>query len=213
METLDLKKDLKHLYAPSAKEPVLVDVPPMQFIMIDGTIQPGETPSTSTGFQEVMQALYGAAYTLKFMAKKRQVDPFDYPVMPLEGLWWVEDGHFDLASPGNWHYTLMIMVPPQVTTAMFQEAVHQLRVKRPGAALDRLRLQVFHEGQAVQIMHVGPYATEPATVERLHVFARERGLTLEGKHHEIYLGNPQTAAPEKLKTVLRHAVDQGTTKG
>ena len=91
---------------------------------------------------------------------------------------------------------------------MFQEALHQLRAKRPSPALDRLRLQTWHEGQAVQIMHIGPYATEPATVERLHVFARERGLKLEGRHHEIYLGNPQTAAPEKLKTVLRHAVER-----
>jgi hypothetical protein len=208
MQTLDLKKDLKHLYAPSAKEPTLVDAPPMQFVMIDGAIEEGKSPSTSPGFQEVMPALYGAAYTLKFMAKKRQEDPIDYPVMPLEGLWWVEDGHFDLADPGNWHYTLMIMEPPQVTAEMFQEALRQLRAKKPSPALNRLRLETFHEGPAVQIMHVGPYATEPATVARLHAFAEARGLTLGGRHHEIYLGNPQTAAPEKLKTILRHAVQQ-----
>jgi hypothetical protein len=209
MLTLDLKKDLKHLYAPSVKEPVVVDVPAMQFLMIDGGIEKGQSPSTSPGFQEVMPALYGAAYTLKFMAKKRQEDPIDYPVMPLEGLWWVEDGHFDIAGPDNWRYTLMIMEPPQVTTEMFQEALRQLRAKKPNPALERLRLETFHEGLAVQIMHIGPYATEPATVERLHAFARERGLRLEGRHHEIYLGNPQTAAPEKLKTILRHAVEKG----
>jgi hypothetical protein len=206
MLTLDLRKDLKHLYAPSAKEPALVDVPAMQFVMVDGAIEKGQSPSTSPGFQEVMQALYPTVYTLKFMAKKRKEDPIDYPVMPLEGLWWVEDGHFDIAGPDNWRYTLMIMEPPQVTTEMFQEALRQVRAKKSSPALDRLRLRTFHEGPAVQIMHVGPYATEPATVERLHAFARERGLKLAGRHHEIYLGNPQTAAPEKLKTILRHAV-------
>jgi hypothetical protein len=209
MLVLDPRKDLKHLYSPSAKEPVLVDVPAMQFVMIDGAIEEGQAPSTSPGFQEIMPALYGAAYALKFMSKKRKEDPVDYPVMPLEGLWWVEDGHFDLAGPGNWRYTLMIMEPPQVTAEMFQEALRQLRAKKPSPALDRLRLRTFHEGPSVQIMHIGPYATEPATVERLHAFARDRGLNLEGRHHEIYLGNPQTAAPEKLKTVLRHAVKRG----
>ncbi|MDP3047656.1 MAG: GyrI-like domain-containing protein [Chloroflexota bacterium] len=208
MQTLDLKKDLKNLYSPSAKEPTLVDVPAMQFVMIDGAIEEGQTPSTSSGFQEVMQALYGAAYTLKFMSKKRKEDPIDYPVMPLEGLWWVEDGHFDIAKPGNWHYTLMIMEPPHITAEMFQEALRQLRAKRPSPALDRLRLETFHEGPAVQIMHIGPYATESATVERMHAFARQQEYRLEGKHHEIYLGDPRTAAPEKLKTVLRHAVEK-----
>ena len=180
----------------------------MQFVMIDGAIEEGQTPSTSSGFQEVTQAIYGAAYTLKFMSKKRKEDPTDYPVMPLEGLWWVEDGHFDIAKPGNWHYTLMIMEPPHITAEMFQEALRQLRAKRPSPALDRLRLETFHEGPAVQIMHIGPYATESATVERMHAFARQQEYRLEGKHHEIYLGDPRQTAPEKLKTVLRHAVEK-----
>ena len=102
----------------------------------------------------------------------------------------------------------MIMKPAHITAEMFQEALRQLRAKRPNPALDRLRLDTFHEGPSVQIMHIGPYATEPATVERMHAYAREHGFRLEGKHHEIYLGNPQTAAPEKLKTVLRHAVEK-----
>ena len=93
MTQLDLRKQWKHLYAPSAKEVELVDVPEFKFVMIDGRIEPGEAPGTSPGFEEAMAALYSAAYTLKFMSKLRKEDPIDYPVMALEGLWWVEDGH------------------------------------------------------------------------------------------------------------------------
>ena len=96
MTTLDLRKQWKHLYAPSAKKVELVDVPEFKFVMIDGRIEPGEAPGTSPGFGEAMAALYGAAYTLKFMSKLRKEDPIDYPVMALEGLWWVEDGEFDI---------------------------------------------------------------------------------------------------------------------
>ncbi len=115
MEKLDLKKDLKYLYAPSAKKIEVVDVPVMNFIMIDGAIEPDQTPGTSPLFAENMQALYGAAYTLKFSAKLRKQDPLDYPVMALEGLWWVEDGTFDIQKPGNWKYTVMIMQPDRIT--------------------------------------------------------------------------------------------------
>jgi hypothetical protein len=208
MRILEMKKDLKHLYQPSAKEPVLIDVPPMQFIMIDGAIEKGQSPGTSPGFADAMQAMYGMAYTLKFAAKKRAVDPVDYPVMAMEGLWWVDDGHFDLASPGNWVYTLMIMEPAVVTQTMFSDALGQLRAKRPSEAMARLRLAEFHEGLSVQIMHIGPYATEPATVDRMRAFATARGYRTRGRHHEIYLGNPLKAAPEKLKTVLRLPVEK-----
>ena len=101
MKTLDLKKTLKHLYLPSAKEPVLVEVPEMQFVMVTGRIQPGETPGTSPAFQQAMEAMYGMSYTLKFASKLRKEDPIDYPVMALEALWWVEDGQFDITPTGQ----------------------------------------------------------------------------------------------------------------
>ncbi|MFH2104122.1 MAG: GyrI-like domain-containing protein [Chloroflexota bacterium] len=211
MQKLDLKKDLKHLYAPPAQKIEAVDVPAMNFVMIDGAIEPDKAPGTSPRFHEHMQALYGAAYTLKFMAKKRPQDPVDYPVMALEGLWWVEDGTFDIQKPGNWKYTLMIMKPDLVTPAMFTEALAQLRKKKgdqPGYA--RLRLERFHEGLCVQAMHIGPYADEPATIARMAQFMQDNGyqdqIGLGGKHHEIYLGDPRRGDPAKLKTVLRHPV-------
>jgi hypothetical protein len=206
MTELDLRKQWKHLYAPSAKKIELVDVPEFKFVMIDGRIEPGEAPDTSSGFGEAMAALYGAAYTLKFMSKLRKEAPIDYPVMALEGLWWVEDGQFDITIKDNWVYTLMIMQPDHITPAMFAEAVAQAAKKRPNPAFARLRLESFCEGLCVQTMHIGPYAAEPATIERMNQWAAENGYRLAGKHHEIYLGDPRRADPEKLKTVLRHGV-------
>ena len=211
MQTLDLKKTYKSLYAPSAKKIELANIPELQFIMIDGAIEPGQAPGTSPLFGENTQTLYGAAYTLKFMLKQRKDDPVDYPVMALEGLWWVEDGIFDITIKDNWHYTLMILAPDLVTPAVFADALAQMRKKKgdqPGFA--RLRLERFREGLCVHTMHIGPYADEPATIEKMRHFMDENGyqdlVGLGGKHHEIYLGDPRKADPAKLKTVLRHPV-------
>ena len=211
MEKLDLKKDLKYLYAPSVKKIEIVDVPPLNFIMIDGAIEPVQAPGTSPLFAENMQAIYGAAYTLKFSLKLNKENPLDYPVMALEGLWWIEDGTFDLQKPGNWKYTVMIMQPDRVTPEIFADVLVQLRKKKGDQpAFARLRLQRFHEGLCVQAMHIGPYATEPETVTKMRYFMEANGckdlVGLGGKHHEIYLGDPRRADPSKLKTVLRHPI-------
>jgi hypothetical protein len=213
MQKIDLKKDLKYLYVPSAKKIEMVEVPAMNFVMIDGAIEPDLAPSTSPLFAEAMQALYNAAYTLKFAAKLRKENPVDYPVMALEGLWWVEDGSFDIRKPGNWKYTVMIMQPEVVTPEMFKDALAQLHKKKGDQPVfARLRLERFREGLCVQTMHIGPYAAEPATVDRMQVFMQENGLCDRvgsgGKHHEIYMGDPRRADPAKLKTVLRHPVEK-----
>ena len=209
VKKLDLRKQFKHLYKPSAKKVEVVDVPRFQFVMIDGTIEAGYGPSDSPTFQEAMQAIYGAAYTLKFMSKQRSQDPIDYPVMASEGLWWTMDGAFNFERQDNWAYTLMVMQPEHITPEMLQEALAQLRRKRGDQPVfSQLRLEHFHEGLSVQIMHVGPYSEEPATIAKMHAFARENGYTLRGKHHEIYLGDPRRAKPENLKTVLRHPVQK-----
>jgi hypothetical protein len=161
-----------------------------------------------------MEALYGISYTLKFMSKLRKDDPVDYTVMALEGLWWIDAsrGEFDIRQPGNWLWTVMMMQPEHITKRMFQDALAQVRQKKPNPALDRLRLETFREGLCVQMMHLGPYADEPATVDKLRAFAAENGLRdlvgRGGKHHEIYLGDPRKAAPSRLKTVLRHPVEK-----
>jgi hypothetical protein len=207
MEKLDLKKELKYLYSPSAKKVEQLAVPRFQFLMINGAIEPGKDPGTSPLFQENMQALYGAAFTLKFMLKLRQENPVDYPVMALEGLWWVEDGQFDITIKDNWFYTLMILMPDLVMPEMVTDAVDQLRKKKgdlPGFSC--LCLVSFEEGLSIQILHIGPYDAEPASVEKMDAYALENGLVKTGKHHEIYLGNPLRADPAKLKTILRHPV-------
>ncbi len=211
MKIIDLKQDYKNLYSASAKAPQFVNVPTIQFLTIDDAIEKGFAPGTSPRFKENTQALYGAAYTLKFKFKKRAENPVDYPVMALEGLWWVEDGNFDLNIKDNWFYTLMIMVPELVTHQILAEVVTELRKNKgdlPGLA--RLRLATINEGKCVQMMHIGPYATEPATVEKMRVYAEANGyqdqIEQGGKHHEVYLGDPRRAAPEKLKTILRHPV-------
>ncbi|HEU0291554.1 MAG TPA: GyrI-like domain-containing protein [Anaerolineales bacterium] len=213
MKTLDLKKDLKYLYQPSAKKVEIVQVPLLQFEMIDGAIEKGSEPGKSPSFAEATQAMYSMAYTLKFMLKKRKTNAIDYPVMALEGLWWVEDGMFDITIKDNWFYTLMIMQPDLITPDLFEEAREQVRKKKGDREmLSKVRLAHFEEGLCVQVMHIGPYATEPATIDRMREFMQENGLKdnvgPNGKHHEIYLGDPRKADPTKLKTVLRHPVEK-----
>jgi len=212
MKTLDLKKQFKYLYQPSAKKIEIVQVPALQFAMIDGAIEKGHGPGDSPGFQQAVQALYGISYTLKFMLKKRKDDPIDYPVMALEGLLWLTEGDvFDINIKDNWSYALMIMQPDVITQEIFKEGIAQVRKKRGDSeALSKLRLEFFEEGLCAQVMHIGPYATEPATMERMHEFMKENGyrdcVGLGGKHHEIYLGDPRKADLAKLKTVLRHPI-------
>lgn len=206
MEKLDLRKQFKALYTPSAKAASLVDVPPFRFAMLDGVIEPEDAPGTSPAFQEALQALYGISYTLKFMSKQHKDQPVDYSVMALEALWWVEGIEFDITRPGGWQWTAMIMQPPHITDQMFDDALTQLRRKKPSPSIERLRLETFHEGLCLQIMHIGPYATEPESLNKILAFAQEHGYTYRGKHHEIYLGDPRRADPAKLKTVLRQPV-------
>lgn len=209
---LDLKKQLKHLYLPSAKEVVVVDVPEMQFAMIDGVMEPGTMPGDSASFAAAVGALYSMSYTLKFVSKKRPVDPIDYSVMALEGLWTTPGGGIDYAETDQWLWTLMIMQPAHITADMFADVRAQLREKRvkegtDASSLDGVRLERFAEGLCVQCMHIGPYIDEPRTLEKMAVFAGAHGYVFRGRHHEIYLGDPRTAKPENLRTVLRHAVE------
>jgi hypothetical protein len=211
MRVLDLRKDYKELYAPRAGGVHAVDLPPLRFAAIEGAIERGRGPGDSPGFAEASEALYGLCFTLKFAVKKRAVDPVDYPVMPLEGLWWVEDGHFDLAVKDNWKYRLMILQPTAVGEADFSAALDELRAKKNDSpALGRLRLVDFDEGPCVQALHIGPYATEPETMGRMLEFMAAQGLKDRvgpgAFHHEVYLGDPRRSDPSKLKTILRHPV-------
>ncbi|NOZ33224.1 MAG: hypothetical protein GXP01_09200, partial [Alphaproteobacteria bacterium] len=200
MEKLDFKKKLKALYLPSESDFVLVDVPKMQFLMIDGTGSPdGDAYSTA------VQWLYSVIYPIKFIARKKTGK--DFVVPPLEGLWWADDmADFVSGNKDRWKWRMMIVTPDWVDRAMFDEAVAKA-AKKLGDTPESLQLVDFDEGKCVQIMHIGPYADEGPTIARLHNdFLPANGLTVNGHHHEIYLGDPRRTAPEKLKTVLRQPV-------
>ena len=208
MKKLDLRRKYRHLYQPSARKVEVVEVPELSFVMLDGRIEKGHSPGDSPAFLEAIQALFGISYTLKFQSKLRKKNAIDYPVMALEALWWVEDGHFELSKPDNWCWRAMMMQPEHIDAEMFAEALAQLGRKKPPPALGRLRLERYCEGLCIQTLHIGPYSTEPTTVERMHAFAQEEGYLLANQHHEIYLGDPRRSAPEKLKTVLRHQAEK-----
>ncbi|MEP7239847.1 MAG: GyrI-like domain-containing protein [Devosia sp.] len=197
-QKLDLKKDLKALYTARSMA-VVVDVPRLSFLMLDGA---GD-PNTSAEYAAAIGALYSVAYTLKFTIKKSP-HPVDYAVMPLEGLWWARDmTAFTGASKDRWQWTTMILQPDLVTGELFETARAEAARKKPNHALALLRFESFAEGRSAQLMHLGPYAAETENIRKLHAFIAEQGGTLAGKHHEIYLSDPRRSAPEKLKTIIR----------
>lgn len=199
MDKIDYKKEYKHLYKPSAKKVSEVEVPAFNYLMIDGEGDPN-----SEDFMNAIEALYGTAYTLKFMFKKRDEEPVDYTVMPMEGMWWADDmDDFVKMNKDNWKWTLMIMKPDFITKKHFNEAVKQATAKKEIKAIGDLRLEKLKKHKAVTIMHIGPYAEEAPTIEKMHKHIEENGYEFTGLHHEIYLSDPRRAAPEKLKTVLR----------
>jgi hypothetical protein len=195
----DFKRELRELYT-AKPTPTLVEVPELAFLMIDGH---GD-PNTSGEYSEAVQALYAVSYAAKFALKRAGV--LDYGVMPLEGLWWVPDMSRFMEDKSAWDWTMMIMQPDELTPELLEQATAKAAAKMPPAAVDRLRLERFAEGQAAQVLHTGPYSAEGPTIAGLHAFIAEHGLERAGKHHEIYLGDPRRTAPEKLKTVVRQPV-------
>jgi hypothetical protein len=207
MEKLDLKKEYHELFAPPANKVVEIVVPRLKFIRIDGAIEAGQEPATSQSFQAATSALYSVAYTLKFTVKQREQNPVDYPVMALEGFWWVVDGQYDFKRKDNWSWTLQIMQPDLVDEGLFQAALNQAARKKPNPALAGVRLEQFEEGRCIQTMHIGPYSQEMLTVDRLKAYCAERRLRPSGRHHELYLSDPRRGDPAKTKTILRYAVE------
>lgn len=199
MKKNDFKTELKHLYKPSVKSVERVTVPGMNFLMIDGQ---GD-PNTSQEFQGAVESLYSVSYALKFMVKKGDME-IDYGVMPLEGLWWSDDmSTFSVDCKDAWKWTLMIMQPDFIKLAMVEDAIEKVRAKKNPVSLPKLRFALFEEGEAAQIMHIGPFSEEGPTIEKVQAFIEESGKERRGKHHEIYLSDIRRADPAKWKTVIR----------
>ena len=206
----DYKKEYKDLYMPKAT-PGIIDVPAMLYIMVDGK---GD-PNTSEAYKNAMEILYGLSYSIK-MSKMSGTQPegyFEYVVPPLEGLWWGEGGYFDgtnVVDKNKLCWTSMIRQPEFVTQDVFEFAKQALNKKKPDLDLSPARFVSFTEGLCAQIMHIGSYDDEPATIKILERFINDAGYKTDisdfRKHHEIYLSDPRKTAPEKLKTVIRHPI-------
>ena len=200
----DLKKELG-LYAPRRGRFEVVTVPPLRYLMVDGH---GD-PNTSDEYRDAIQTIFPLAYALKFLSK-RSLDR-DYTVMPLEALWWADDmaAFTSARDKSQWRWTVLNLVPDWITDAHVEEATATLRSKGGAPRLDELRVETLDEGLSVQTLHVGSYDDEAPVLAELHdVFIPEAGLTMTGRHHEIYLSDARRAAPEKLRTILRQPVSR-----
>jgi hypothetical protein len=189
------------LRKPSARTPVIVKVPTTRFLQIDGTGDIG-----SETHREAVTALYGLAYPVKFAARKKL--HISYKVSELEGLYW-HDGDslaFNPADRRALAWTLMIAIPDEVTKEFVEEIRAKVVTKKDIPRIDDVRVQSFSEGKSVQIQHVGPYSEEGATIARLVAWAANGHFELTGRHHEIYLGDPNRGTAEKLKTIVRYPV-------
>jgi hypothetical protein len=193
-------------YFTGRPEPELIRLRPVRYLAIEGAGSP-ESPA----FQQAIGGLYGVAYTLKF---ERQAAGRDFKVCTLEGLWWASSGGRErsdaaamaTARPADWRWKLLIMVPDFVRAADVARAKKQLAAKRGDANAARVRLERVNEGLCIQALHVGSYATEPATIAKMQNLWEARKLAPAGFHHEIYLSDPRRTKPEKNRTLLRQAV-------
>jgi hypothetical protein len=182
-----------------------LDLPARRFVMIDG-----DGPAGAEAFAPRMPGLYATAYPLRFALKKRGVDE---KVRPLEGLWWTADGTTDMdailgpdANRDSWRWTLMIGLPGAATDDEVAAALASGRAKLDEPFASALRVETFAEGPCAQVLHQGPYAAERPTIEALHTAITDAGLGLAGRHHELYLGDPQRSSTERLRTLIRMPV-------
>jgi hypothetical protein len=198
---LDLKHDLRSLYA-AGLTPRFVDVPCLPYLMLDGH---GD-PNTTAGYATAVKAIYAVAHALR-MASRHAAEGIDFAVMPLEGLWWsAEKIPYTAGERANWDWTLMIAQPEFVTAEMLEGVRECAADKSTAEEVGAVRLGTLCEGPCAQVMHIGPYADEGSAVERLRDFIAANGRVAAGRHHEIYLSDPNRTAPQRLKTVIRQAV-------
>lgn len=202
VQSYDVKKERKDLYAPKAGDFTIVDVPEMSFFMVDGH---GD-PNTSPAYTEAVEALYTSSYAVRALAKTRLEKV--HTVGPLEGLWSADDWEvFRTREKGQWDWTMMIVQPDWITADLVDDALAAARKKKDLPALDLVRFAAYDEGRSVQILHRGPYDDEGPTLRRLHdEFLPAQGLEPSGPHHEIYLSDPRKTEPARLRTILRQPV-------
>lgn len=199
MEKVDHKREIPS-YAARRGRFDIVTVPPLQYVMVDGR---GD-PNTSESYRAAIETLFPVSYKLKFLSKRELGR--DYTVMPLEALWWADDmeSFTSARDKSQWSWTAMMMVPGWMGQNHVDAA---LEAAGDIPSADLLRLEKLDEGLCVQTLHVGSYDDEAPALATMHdEFIPANGLTMTGRHHEIYLSDARRTAPERLKTILRQPV-------
>lgn len=204
----DFKKEYKEFYMPPNKSQI-VDVPKANYIAVRGKGDPNEEGGA---YQKAVGVLYSVAYTLKMSYKSdyKIEGFFEYVVPPLEGFWWQEGVvGVDYSDKSTFNWISVIRLPDFITEDNFNWAV-ETASKKKKTDCSSAEFLTIHEGLCVQMMHIGPYDDEPATVAAMNAFLKENGyisdINENRKHHEIYLSDPRKTAPEKMKTVIRHPI-------
>jgi hypothetical protein len=205
--------ELDALYRVRKGEFALVDVPELGYVMIEGA-----GPPEGGDFAAALQALYAVTYGAHFALKKERGEA--PKIRALEAQWWVDPGRagfaqlvasgpaaFARTDRAGWHWQAMIIQPEPIDAEVIARAIEEARAKKDLPALDRLRYERWAEGRCGQVLHIGPYAEEGPSIARLHEGIAEAGCRPRGRHHEIYLGDPRRAAPERLRTILRQPVE------
>ncbi|HET7673763.1 MAG TPA: GyrI-like domain-containing protein [Candidatus Saccharimonadales bacterium] len=185
-------------------KPDFINVPPILFIKVDGSGSPA-----NKDFQEALKTVYGIFYTIKLWGKKHDLPEGyeDFTTAPLEAIWWTGVGQeFEPDRPQDWRWTALMRLPDFVTREFFDEAVNELVEKKKTEIYKKARLENMHEGCCAQILHIGPYDQQMKSLEKLYKFVADNGYEIYGRHHEIYMNDPNRNPPEKLKTVLRYPV-------
>ncbi|MBC2582268.1 hypothetical protein HGI79_18705 [Clostridium sp. DJ247] len=202
MGKIDFKKEFKELYNPSSKKVQIINVPKLNYLVIDGS----GNPNTSQEYRDAIEALFSVSYAVKFMIKKG-INGLDYGVLPLEGLWWTDNiEDFSMENKEVWNWTALIMQPEFVEKDLIDKALTEVEKKKKLSSISKIRFKCINEGLVAQIMHIGPYSEEKPTIERLHNYIEENNYSKVGKHHEIYISDPRKASPEKLKTIIRQPI-------
>jgi hypothetical protein len=215
MIKIDFKKQNKELYAPT-KEPRVIEVPAMKFIMVDGHGDPNDTEGE---YHQAVELLYALSYTIKMSNKNssHSDENYDYVVAPLEGLWWLDDKtDMNFTQKDKYCWTSMIRQPDFITVDIFERAKVAVKKKKPGMDVTKARLETLHEGLCVHVMHIGAFDEEPTTLAKMDTFMKDNGLINDigtelpdkrtRRHHEIYLSDPRKANPATMKTILRHPI-------
>ena len=203
----DFKKEYREYYLPP-QTPVIVDIPPMNYVAVRGKGNPNEEDSE---YKASIELLYGIAFTIKRskMGDHRIEGYFDFVVPPLEGLWWSDTGEVDYGRKQDFHFISMLRLPDFVTREDFYWAVETATKKKKK---DFSKAEFFHyeEDKCVQCMHLGSYDMEPVTIGRMKALVAQEGLSIaiddKRMHHEIYLSDPRKTTADKLRTVIRYPV-------